>query len=259
MIIIVVNLKIFYIFNIMNNNLIGKLIKLIVVFFISTAVIAGGDDDRDSGPVESLDQIMIYDPCTNDDNNGDIYLQLNLSQHSGFVEGQVFYSNDAAAVVASYDEDNNSLIYFQNSDTGYGSFVESSNIKGINSGEAIIESIVVEVDNPCVEKIVVIEKEPIDMASDTLDEKVFDDNSQEEVLADIAQEEVLVDIAQEEVLADIAQEEVLVDIAQEEAFVDDSQEQELTKQDYCNAENSEVLCAAGSIIPILMLFFYDED
>ncbi len=66
----------------------NQLIKFLCVLLLATNVVAGGDD-RDSGPVESLDEVVVFDPCTDDGGTDTMYTSLVLSSDSGFVGGEI--------------------------------------------------------------------------------------------------------------------------------------------------------------------------
>ena len=141
----------------------NQLIKFLCVLLLATNVFAGGDD-RDSGPVESLDEVVAFDPCTDESAGDTVYTSLILSGDSGFVAGEIISAESGTqAIVASYDADASTLIYFQNTETGYGSFAEDDVITGAISGVGVITEVVVEAAMPCGEQIVSIDEEALVM------------------------------------------------------------------------------------------------
>lgn len=144
----------------------NKIITFLLLYLTSVSLVFAGGDDRDSVLEEYLDLSIIYDTCNIDDERAQdeiIYFKVILADDVEIKRGEVFYSESAAAIAASYNKDDNSLTYFQNSDTGYGSFVMGSDI---NIGDTLttIKEIVIEVDDPCVEKLVVEKQIPINKA-----------------------------------------------------------------------------------------------
>ena len=141
----------------------NQLIKFLCVLLLATNVVAGGDD-RDSGPVESLDEVVAFDPCTDDSESDTVYASLVLSGDSGFVGGEIISAESGSqAIVASYDSETSTLIYFQTADTGYGSFAEDDVITGALSGVGTVEEVVVEAAMPCGEQMVSIDEEALEM------------------------------------------------------------------------------------------------
>ncbi|MGE4570903.1 MAG: hypothetical protein AAEF72_06175, partial [Gammaproteobacteria bacterium] len=141
----------------------NQLIKFLCILLLATNVVAGGDD-RDSGPVESLDEVVVFDPCTDDSDADTVYTSLILSSDSGFVGGQIISAESGTqAIVASYDDETHTLIYFQTAETGYGSFAEDDVITGALSGAGTVEEVVVEAAMPCGEQMVSIDEEALEM------------------------------------------------------------------------------------------------
>ena len=141
----------------------NQLIKFLCVLLLATNAFAGGDD-RDSGPVESLDEIVAFDPCTDESAGDTVYTSLILSGDSGFLAGEIISSESGTqAIIASYDSEENTLIYFQTAETGYGSFSTDDVITGSNFGVGTIEEVVVEAAMPCGEQIVSIDEEALVM------------------------------------------------------------------------------------------------
>jgi len=141
----------------------NQLIKFLCVLLLATNVVAGGDD-RDSGPVESLDEVVVFDPCTDDSGTDTMYTSLVLSSDSGFVGGEIISAESGTqAIVASYDDETHTLIYFQTAETGYGSFAEDDVITGAFSGVGTITEVVVEAAMPCGEQMVSIDEEALEM------------------------------------------------------------------------------------------------
>ena len=142
----------------------NQLIKFLCILLLATNVVAGGDD-RDSGPVESLDEVVVFDPCTDDSDADTVYTSLILSSDSGFVGGQIISAESGTqAIVASYDDETHTLIYFQTAETGYGSFAEDDVITGaLSSGAGTVEEVVVEAAMPCGEQMVSIDEEALEM------------------------------------------------------------------------------------------------
>lgn len=141
----------------------NQLIKFLCVLLLATNVVAGGDD-RDSGPVESLDEVVVFDPCTDDGGADTMYTSLILSSDSGFVGGEIISAESGTqAIVASYDDETHTLIYFQTAETGYGSFSEDDVITDALSGVGTITEVVVEAAMPCGEQMVSIDEEALAM------------------------------------------------------------------------------------------------
>lgn len=141
----------------------NQLIKFLCVLLLATNVVAGGDD-RDSGPVESLDEVVVFDPCTDDGGTDTMYTSLVLSSDSGFVGGEIISAESGTqAIVTSYDDETHTLIYFQTAETGYGSFAEDDVITGALSGVGTITEVVVEAAMPCGEQMVSIDEEALEM------------------------------------------------------------------------------------------------
>jgi len=157
----------------------NQLIKFLCVLLLATNVVAGGGD-RDSGPVESLDEIVTADPCTDDgDTDTVIYTSLILSSDSGFVEGEIISTESGSqAIVASYDAEAHTLVYYQTPVTGIGHFIEGELITGSLSGVGTVEEIIVDAATPCAEQMVSVDAEPLEMTLEepkTGLEKVVDD------------------------------------------------------------------------------------
>ena len=164
----------------------NQLIKFLCVLFLATNVFAGGDDsdsgptesldeiltadERDSGSVETLDRVVAEDPCANDgDTNNTIYMSLILSGDSGFVKLDIIsVESGSQAIVASYDSESHTLIYYQTAAiTGIGSFVAGELITGKLSGVGTIEEVVVDAAvMPCAEQMVSTDKSAVDMDVD---------------------------------------------------------------------------------------------
>jgi len=141
----------------------NQLIKFLCVLLLATNVVAGGDD-RDSGPVESLDEVVVFDPCTDESGDDTVYTSLVLSGDSGFIAGEFISAQSGTeAIVASYNSEENTLIYFQTAETGYGSFAEDDVITGALSGVGTITEVVVEAAMPCGEQMVSIDEEALEM------------------------------------------------------------------------------------------------
>ena len=90
----------------------NQLIKSLCILLLATNVVAGGDD-RDSGPVESLDEVVAFDPCTDESGDDTVYTSLILSG-DGFIAGErISAQSGTEAIVASYNFEKNTLVYFQ--------------------------------------------------------------------------------------------------------------------------------------------------
>lgn len=179
----------------------NQLIKFLCVLLLASNVVAGGDD-RDSGPVESLDEVLVvddrdsgsaatldevvaFDPCTDDSEADTMYTSLILSSDSGFVGGEIISAESGTqAIVASYDDETHTLIYFQTAETGYGSFAEDDAITGALSGVGTVEEVVVEAAMPCGEKMVSIDEEALEM---TLEPKTVLEKAADNVAAFIVE------------------------------------------------------------------------
>ena len=148
----------------MEVSVTNQLIKFLCVLLLATNVVAGGDD-RDSGPVESLDEIVTAEPCTDDgDTDTVIYTSLILSSDSGFVEGEIISTESGSqAIVASYDAEAHTLVYYQTPVTGIGHIIEGELITGSLSGVGTVEEIIVDAATPCAERIVSLDAEPLEM------------------------------------------------------------------------------------------------
>ena len=142
----------------------NQLIKFLCVLLLATNVVAGGGD-RDSGPVESLDEIVTADPCTDDgDTDTVIYTSLILSSDSGFVGDEIISAESGSqAIVVSYDAETHILVYYQTAETGIGHFIEGELITGSLSGVGTVEEIIVDAATPCAERIVSLDAEPLEM------------------------------------------------------------------------------------------------
>ena len=141
----------------------NQLIKFLCVLLLAGNVVAGGDD-RDSGPVESLDEVVAFDPCTDEGGADTMYTSLILSSDSGFAGGEIISAESGTqAIVASYDDETHTLIYFQTAETGFGSFAEDDVITGALSGVGTIMEVVVEAAIPCGEQMVSIDEEALEM------------------------------------------------------------------------------------------------
>lgn len=140
----------------------NQLIKSLCILLLATNVVAGGDD-RDSGPVESLDEVVAFDPCTDESGDDTVYTSLILSG-DGFIAGErISAQSGTEAIVASYNFEKNTLVYFQTADTGYGSFAEDDVITGALSGVGTITEVVVEAAMPCGEQMVSIDEGALEM------------------------------------------------------------------------------------------------
>ena len=147
----------------MEISAMSQLMKFLCVLLLATNVFSGGDD-RDSGPVESLDELVAFDPCTDNGDTDKVYTTLILSATSDFLEGEIISAGSSTqAIIASYDSENSSLIYFQTADTGYGSFTEGDAITGAISGVGNVKEVVVDTMSPCSDQIVSVDEEALNM------------------------------------------------------------------------------------------------
>jgi hypothetical protein len=148
----------------MEVSVTNQLIKFLCVLLLATNVVAGGGDS-DSGPVETLDKVVIADPCTDDgDTDTVIYTSLILSSDSGFVGDEIISAESGSqAIVVSYDAETHILVYYQTAETGIGHFIEGELITGSLSGVGTVEEIIVDAATPCAERIVSLDVEPLEM------------------------------------------------------------------------------------------------
>jgi len=154
----------------MKNYFIKELCKLIFLLLISSNVFSAGDEG-DSLPLDTLDEVLIneYKPCS-DQNDFDT-LEINdvssfmiLSGDASFTEGdEIISSNNARAIVSSFDKDINKLSYYQNAKTGFKSFVINAKVAGPYKGISFIKEFVFDFVVPCSDFIVSLEESPQQM------------------------------------------------------------------------------------------------
>ena len=154
----------------MKNYFKKGLYYLIFLLLISSNVFSAGDES-DSLPLDTLDEVFIdeYKPCS-DQNDFDT-VEINnvssfmiLSGDASFTEGdEIISSNNARAIVSSFDKDINKLSYYQNAKTGFKSFVINAKVAGPYKGISFIKEFVFDFVVPCSDLIVSIEESPQQM------------------------------------------------------------------------------------------------
>ncbi len=78
-----------------------------------------------------------------------------LSGDASFTEGdEIISSNNARAIVSSFDKDINKLSYYQNAKTGFKSFVVNAKVSGPYKGISFIKEFVFDSVVPCSDLIV---------------------------------------------------------------------------------------------------------
>jgi len=154
----------------MKNYFIKILCKLIFLLLISSNVFSVGDES-DSFLLETLDEVLIddYKPCS-DQNDfdsveiNDVSSFMILSGDASFNEGdEIISSNNARAIVSSFDKDINKLSYYQNAKTGFKSFALNARVAGPYKGISFIKEFVFDFVVPCSDLIVSLEESPQQM------------------------------------------------------------------------------------------------
>ena len=154
----------------MKNYFIKGLCKLVFLLLISSSVFSAGDES-DSLPLDTLDDVLIneYKPCS-DQNDfdtveiNDVSSFMILSGDASFTEGdEIISSNNARAIVSSFDKDINKLSYYQNAKTGFKSFVINAKVAGPYKGISFIKEFVFDFVVPCSDFIVSLEESPQQM------------------------------------------------------------------------------------------------
>ena len=154
----------------MKNYFIKELCKLIFLLLISSNVFSAGDES-DSLPLDTLEDVLIneYKPCS-DQNDfdtveiNDVSSFMILSGDASFTEGdEIISSNNARAIVSSFDKDINKLSYYQNAKTGFKSFVINAKVAGPYKGISFIKEFVFDFVVPCSDLIVSLEETPQQM------------------------------------------------------------------------------------------------
>ena len=137
---------------------------------MSSNVFSAGDKS-DSLPLDTLDEVLIdeYKPCS-DQNDfdtveiNDVSSFMILSGDASFTEGdEIISSNNARAIVSSFDKDINKLSYYQNAKTGFKSFVINAKVAGPYKGISFIKEFVFDFVVPCSDFIVSLEESPQQM------------------------------------------------------------------------------------------------
>ena len=178
----------------MKNYFKKGLYYLIFLLLISSNVFSAGDES-DSLPLDTLDEVFIdeYKPCS-DQNDFDT-VEINnvssfmiLSGDASFTEGdEIISSNNARAIVSSFDKDINKLSYYQNAKTGFKSFVINAKVAGPYKGISFIKEFVFDFVVPCSDLIVSIEESPQQMFF------IFTE-SNEAIKAELAAQEMMAEI-----------------------------------------------------------------
>ena len=154
----------------MKNYFKKGLYYLIFLLLISSNVFSAGDES-DSLPLDTLDEVFIdeYKPCS-DQNDfdtveiNDVSSFMILSGDASFTEGdEIISSNNARAIVSSFDKDINKLSYYQNAKTGFKSFVINAKVAGPYKGISFIKEFVFDFVVPCSDFIVSLEESPQQM------------------------------------------------------------------------------------------------
>ena len=154
----------------MKNYFIKEFCKLIFLLLMSSNVFSAGDKS-DSLPLDTLDEVLIdeYKPCS-DQNDfdtveiNDVSSFMILSGDASFTEGdEIISSNNARAIVSSFDKDINKLSYYQNAKTGFKSFVINAKVAGPYKGISFIKEFVFDFVVPCSDFIVSLEESPQQM------------------------------------------------------------------------------------------------
>jgi hypothetical protein len=154
----------------MKKYLLKCFFKLIFLVFLSSNVFSAGDE-RDSLLFETLDSVFIdeYKPCSDLTDFDSVEINnissfMILSGDATFTEGdEIISSNNARAIVSSFDKDINKLTYYQNVKTGFKSFVIDAKVAGPYKGISFIKEFVFDFVVPCSDLIVSLEESPQQM------------------------------------------------------------------------------------------------
>jgi len=140
----------------MKNYLIHNIFKFFFLFFISIPILAGGNES-DSVLMESLDKVLIeeYKPCSDQSDNNSFEVSpisslMIISDGSFFNEGDLITSSSGAqAIVDSYDDVTQQLIYHQDASTGFETFLLNETVESSSSGIAIVKEFIFDLAIPC--------------------------------------------------------------------------------------------------------------
>ena len=154
----------------MKKNSLNQLIKFLCLLLLTLNVFSGGNED-DSLLMEALDEVLTeeYKPCSDQSDINSLEVNtisslMIVSDGSFFSKGEIITSSSGVqAIVDFYDAETQKLIFHQDANTGFETFLLNETITGTSSRVAAVKEFIIDLAIPCSELIVSIEEEPQQM------------------------------------------------------------------------------------------------